>query len=107
MIAALAALAAGTLRWDAFNVESLVPCTPEDGPQLRRDPLPVVDKYYPGSGDLLRERGVRHLAPLREYFPMDHAADCLGFRPVSNFDRWLEELRARPNERAEKSPPWP
>ena len=38
---------------------------------------------------------------------MDHAADRLGFRPVCNFDRWLEELRARLDERAEKSPPWP
>jgi hypothetical protein len=81
----------GRLRraWRCDNVGSLVPFAPEDGPQLRRDPLPVVDKFYPGSGDLLRERGVRQLAPLREYFPMDHAADRLIFRPVCNFDRWL------------------
>jgi hypothetical protein len=51
--------------------------------------------------------GVQHLAPLREYSPTDHAVDRLGFRPACNFDRWLEELRAWPDERAHKSSPWP
>ena len=101
------ALVSGKVRWDAFNVESLVPFTEEDGPQLRRDPLPVLDKYYPGSADLLRECGVESLAPIREYYPMGHAADVLGFRPECNFAEWLEDLKARPEERAEKSPPWP
>jgi len=107
VMASLEALAEGKVHWDAFNVESLVPFTEEDGPQLHKDPLPVLDKYYPGATDLLRERGVESLAPIREYYPMEHPAQVLGFRPECNFDRWLEELRERPEERAEKSPPWP
>ncbi len=107
VMASMEALTSGRIRWDAFNVESVVPFTEEDGTQLRSDPLPVLDKYYPGASDLLRERGVKTLAPITVYYPMDHAADVLGFRPTCNFDRWLEELRSRPEERAEKSPPWP
>ena len=94
-------------RWDAFNVESLVPFAEEDGPQLRQDPLADLDRYYPRAGDLLRERGVERLAPITEYYPMQRAAEALGFRPARNFERWLEELKSRPEERAETSPPWP
>ncbi len=106
VLAAMRVLIAGQIEWDAFNVESSVPFSAEDGPQLRRDPLPVLDKYYPGSSALLRERGVDRLQPLQEYFPMERAAR-LGFRPRHNFAEWLEALRARPEERAEQSPPWP
>ncbi len=94
-------------RWDAFNVESLVPFAEEDGPQLRQDPLAVLERYYPGAGDLLRDRGVERLAPITEYYPMRSATEALGFRPERNFERWLEELKTRPEERAETSPPWP
>jgi UDP-glucose 4-epimerase len=107
VMASIDALATGKLQWDAFNVESLVPFREEDGPQLRQDPLLVLEKYYPGAGDLLRERGVEQLAPIQEYYPMDHAAQRLGFRPKCNFEQWLEELQVHPKERAEKSPPWP
>ena len=107
VMASLEALAAGRIHWGTFNVESVVPFTEEDGPQLHEDPLPVLDKYYPGATDLLRERGVESLSPIREYYPMKHAAEVLGFHPRCNFDRWLESLRERPEERAEKSPPWP
>ena len=107
VMASLEALAAGKIHWDAFNVESAVPFTEEDGPLLRKDPLLVLDKYYPSATDLLRERGVESLAPIREYYPMEHAAQVLGLRPECNFGKWLEELRERPEERAEKNPPWP
>lgn len=107
VMAAMGALIDGTIRWDAFNVESLVPFGEEDGPQLRKDPLAVLDRYYPGAGDLLRGRGVEQLAPITEYYPMQHAAEVLGFRPERNFEQWLGELTAHPEARAETSPPWP
>lgn len=107
VMAAMGALIDGTIRWDAFNVESLVPFGEEDGPQLREDPLAVLDRYYPGAGDLLRGRGVERLAPITEYYPMQHAAEVLGFRPERNFEQWLGELTAHPEARAETSPPWP
>ena len=107
VLASIAALTAGKLHWDAFNVESHVPFTEEDEPQLRQNPLPVLDKYYPGASELLREHGVNELAPITVYYPMHRAAERLGFRPQCNFEQWLEELRSRPEEQAEKSPPWP
>ncbi len=107
VMVSMEALTSGRIRWDAFNVESLVPFREEDTEQLARDPMPVLDKYYPGATDLMRERGVESLAPITVYYPMEHAEEVLGFRPECNFDRWLEDLRSRPEERAEKSPPWP
>jgi nucleoside-diphosphate-sugar epimerase len=107
VLVSIEALTSGTLQWDAFNIESHVPFTEEDGPQLRQDPLAVLERYYPGSSQLLRERGVEALAPIQTYYPMERIAERLGFRPACNFAQWLEDLRARPEERAEKSPPWP
>jgi len=107
VMASMEALTSGRIIRDAFNVESVVPFTEEDGSQLRNDPLPVLDKYYPDASDLLRERGVERLTPIREYYPMRHAEEVLGFQPSCTFDRWLEELKSRPEERVEKSPPWP
>ena len=107
VLASIDALTTRTVQWDAFNVESHVPFTKADAAQLRQDPLPVLDKYYPGATDLLRERGVEALAPITVYYPMQRIADRLGFRPQCNFEQWLEALQSRPEERAEKSPPWP
>ncbi len=107
VIAAVHALASGGVQWDAFNVESVVPFTVEDGPGLRSDPLAVVDRYWPGAAQLLRDRGVEELQPIQEFYPMDAAEQRLGFRPSCNFDQWLEELRSRPEERADKPTPWP
>jgi nucleoside-diphosphate-sugar epimerase len=107
VLASIEAVTAGTVQWDAFNVESHVPFVEEDGAQLRQDPLPVLDKYYPGAAALLRERGVEALAPITVYYPMERIAARLGFRPQCNFEQWLTELRARPEARADKSPPWP
>ena len=105
--ASIEALTSGRIIWDNFNVESVVPFEDSDAEQLALDPMPVLDKYYPGASELLRERGVEKLAPITAYYPMDRAQQILGFRPQCNFDRWLEELRSRPEERVEKSPPWP
>ena len=107
VLASVEALLSEKFEYDVFNVESLVPFSKEDEAQLLRDPLAALDKYYPGSADLLRSRGVEQLRPIHEYYPMSHAADVLGFRPECNFDRWLDELRSRPEERAENNPPWP
>ena len=107
VLASIEALTAGTVQWDAFNVESRVPFGEEDAPQLQQDPLPVLDRYYPGAAALLRERGVEALAPITVYYPMERIAARLGFRPQCNFEQWLEDLQSRPEACAEQSPPWP
>ena len=107
VLAAVDTVASGERTWDVYNVESVVPFTEEDGPDLRADPLRVVERYWPGARQLLEERGVTELRPVTEYFPMQRIQHGLGFRPEHDFGRWLEELRSRPKERAEKDPPWP
>ena len=105
--AALAALVEGRVAWDAFNVHSALPFGPEDGPELRSDPVAALDRHYPASAALLRDRGVEQLKPIEAFYPVRRIADRLGFRPRCNFDTWLEELRRLPDERAGSSPPWP
>ena len=107
VVASMEALTDGGIRWGAFNIESFVPFTAEDGAQLRRDPLRVLDRYYPRAAQLLRERGVERLQPIDHYYPMTRIEQELGFRPACNFDTWLEELKARPGERAPNATPWP
>jgi nucleoside-diphosphate-sugar epimerase len=107
VLASIDALTSGTITWGAFNVESALPFQDEDADQLSRDPLPVLDAYYPGTSQLLRERGVDRLAPITVRYPMTHAEQVLGFRPECNVEQWMDELRRRPDERADTSPPWP
>lgn len=107
VLAALATLLDGEMRWEVFNVTSLVPFTERDGPGLRYDPMLLLDRYYPGAPHLLRKRGVTRLQPIEHFYPLDWTVEQLNFQPQYNFDRWLEELRTRPKEHAEKDPPWP
>jgi UDP-glucose 4-epimerase len=107
VMAALDALIDQRITLGAFNVQSYVPFSESDGPLLRRDALAAVDTHYPGSGELLRERGVSRLTPISAYYPVARIERELGFRPQCNFDRWLAELRERPEERASIDPPWP
>jgi nucleoside-diphosphate-sugar epimerase len=107
VLTSMDALTSGKLTWGSFNVESAVPFQDDDVEQLARDPLPVLDRYYPGASELLRERGVDSLAPITVSYPMDHAKQVLGFEPQCNFEQWLDELRSRPAERADTRPPWP
>lgn len=107
VMAALRVLTEGSVRWAAFNVESPVPFMVEDGADLRRDPLTVVDRYWPGAAELLRDRGVEGLQPITEFYPMQAIDRRLGFRPRCDFGTWLEDLRARPEARSETPVPWP
>jgi nucleoside-diphosphate-sugar epimerase len=107
VIAAIASLDRGQVEHEAFNVEAPLAVGPTDGPDLRRRPLEAIDRRYPGSGALLRARGVRSLRPITEIFPVGRLEDRLGFRPAHDFDAWLRELESRPEERTANDPPWP
>ncbi len=107
VMAAVRALTEGSVLWKAFNVGSPVPFTVDDGAELRRDPLAVVDRYWPGARALLQDRGVESLQPITEFYPMQAIGRQLGFRPRCDFGRWLDDLRARPEERSETLIPWP
>lgn len=107
VMAAIDALVAGRIEHEAFNVESVVPFASADGKDLRRDPLAVLERHFPGSSELLRARGVRTLKPITERFAMERIEQRLGFRPRHNFADWLAELQRRPTERAQADPVWP
>lgn len=107
VMAALAALEAGDVGHEVFNVETPLPFGREDGRDLRRDPLTAVERHFPGSRELLAERGVRSLKPITEVFPVAKLEDRLGFRPRHDFAVWLDELRRRQDEHAESDPVWP
>ncbi len=107
VMAAIAALLSGRVTHEAVNVESRLPFSGEDSPQLRRDPLAAVERHYPGAAELLRSRGVDCLKPVSEVFPVSRLERALGYRPSHDFREWLDELRARPGEVTETNPPWP
>jgi UDP-glucose 4-epimerase len=107
VMAAIAHIERGDIGHEAFNVESPLPFTPDDARDLRRDPFIALERHYPGSAELLRERGVNSLRPIIEVFPVMRLQARLGFRPSHDFAAWLDALRARPDERAESDPPWP
>ena len=107
VVASVTAVADGRVEHEAFNVESVVPFGAGDDADLRRDPIVAIERHMPGAADLLRSRGIDRLKPVTEIFPMARIEERLGFRPRRNFVEWLEELRARPEERATASPPWP
>lgn len=106
VMAALAALAAGEVGHEAFNVEAPLPFGRGDEHDLRRDPLTAVERHFPGSRALLAERGVRSLQPITEVFSVRKLEGRLGFRPRHDFALWLDELR-RSDEHAERVPVWP
>ena len=107
VMSAIDALGAGSVRHEAFNVHAPLPFTPDDAPDLRRDPIAAVERHWPGAGDLLRSRGVQSLKPVTEIFAVDRLEERLGFRPRHDFGTWLRELSDRPEERADADPPWP
>ena len=107
VLAAVHAFAARDVGFEAYNVESPLPFTAADAPDLRADPLVAIDRRWPGARDVLRERGVRSLKPITEVFPVARLARGLDVRPRHDFARWLAELHQRGDEQAATDPPWP
>ncbi|MDQ3691027.1 MAG: NAD(P)-dependent oxidoreductase [Chloroflexota bacterium] len=108
VMAAIGGLDAGKIQHEVFNVEAPLPFTPEeDAADLRRAPLTAIDRHWPGAAELLRSRGVQSLKPVTEVFSVRRLGERLGFRPRHDFGAWLGELADRPEEQAERHPPWP
>ena len=107
VLAAVGAFEASDAGFQAYNVESPLPFTAADAPDLRTDPLAAVERHWPGARDVLRERGVASLKPITEVFPVARLAAGLHVRPKHDFGSWLAELQRRGDERAATDPPWP
>jgi UDP-glucose 4-epimerase len=82
--------------FDAFNVMAEVPFASEDLKALRQNPLPTLEKHYPGLTELLARRQIDPLPLLwgRTAWSVEKAKELLGYRPAYNFDGFLRALES-------------
>jgi len=62
-----------------------------DARALGDDPAGVIDRHWPGTTELVAERGLRldELLWGEAVFPIEKAARVLGYRPLYGFDEFL------------------
>jgi nucleoside-diphosphate-sugar epimerase len=82
--------------FDAFNIFADVPFGSQDAEGLHRDPQAVLERHWPGCGELFAERGLdlRELIWGDLLWPPTKAKDVLGYRPRYGFGEFLGALRA-------------
>ena len=82
--------------FDFFNVMADTPFTEQDTRALKADPTSVLERYYPGSTELFRSRGlnVSELVWGRTLWSVGKARRLLGYRPQYNFDGFVRALAA-------------
>ncbi len=82
-------------RYDAFDIMAESGLGEDDVPALDRDLAAVLEERWPGSVDLVRERGldVADLVWGRLLFPVTKARERLGYRPRHDFDAFLDAWR--------------
>ncbi|HUP26945.1 MAG TPA: NAD(P)-dependent oxidoreductase, partial [Chloroflexia bacterium] len=82
--------------FDFFNIFASVPFGADDAPRLNDDPGSAIEKHWPGTLDLVRQKGLDldELIWGRTIWLPDKAKSLLGYRPAYNFDEFLEALRS-------------
>jgi UDP-glucose 4-epimerase len=89
---ALGAVASEEITCETFLIHSAKPFAPEDWPEMEYDPKEVVERYYPGTVELLAKHGLH--VPRIPYLPViNKAIETLGYDPQHNFEQFLSELR--------------
>jgi nucleoside-diphosphate-sugar epimerase len=85
----------------AFDIMAATPFEPADAAAMHRDPLEVIERYWPGATELFREKGIDAREHIWATFlwPIDEAVKELGYRPRWNFDAFLEALREGDTDR--------
>ncbi len=81
--------------FDFFNIMGDVPFTPNDAHALMTDTASVLERYYPGSTELFRARGlnVAELVWGRTIWSVEKAIRLLGYQPRYNFEGFARALR--------------
>ena len=97
--AAVLALENEELKHEVFLLSNSTEFTKEDVPMLRTDPETVIEKYYPGAPDLLREYGVdlQALYDSKDLWKIDDISKSeriLGWKPTFTFRDFFENLKA-------------
>ena len=78
----------------AFNVESPLPFGPDDGVDLRADPLAVIARHWPDAPALLADASVEPWGPINEVYEIAKAGEELGWHPRYGFAAFLDALRS-------------
>ena len=93
----------------AFDIMADSGLTADDLPQLRADSAAVLERHWPGTSALVRERDL-HLVDLiwgRRIYPVDHSRGVLGYRPQYDFGSFLKALRrGDPSHYPYANEPW-
>ena len=77
----------------AFNIESALPFTADDGRGLREEPLAAIGRHWPDAPELLERVGTKPWGPINEVYEIDKAENELEWRPRYGFDAFLQALR--------------
>jgi UDP-glucose 4-epimerase len=81
--------------FDAFDIVADVPFSQADARELQQDPVAVLDRYWPGTRQLMEERELSpdDLIWGRLMWPPDKAKRVLGYRPQFTFTEFLVALQ--------------
>ena len=81
--------------FDVFDIMARTPFAAGEAAELARDPAAVLERHWPGCGELVRERGLAldELVWGWAIWPVDKAERGLAYRPAYNFGEFLEALR--------------
>lgn len=96
---ALNAVAQEQFGCEAFLIHCHKPFVEADWPQLENDAAPIIEKYYPGANELLREHKLT-LPKIHTRFDISKAQRVLGYAPQHNFEQFLQRLRESPANEA-------
>lgn len=88
---ALAAVVAEAFSCEAFLIHCQKPFVEEDWPDLVIDPMPVIERYYPGAADLLAKHGLS-VPNIHTRYDITKAVTMLGYDPQHNFEQFLKRL---------------
>lgn len=89
----VAALSRDIAGFTAFNISARSPFTRADLADLYRDAPSVVERYFPGVIDIFSANRWSLPKSIGRVYSIAKATRELGFRPVHNFERFLEEVR--------------
>jgi UDP-glucose 4-epimerase len=81
--------------FEAFDIFADVPFTRADTSELQADPVSVLERYWPGTRELMGEKELSadDLIWGRLLWPPDRAKRMLGYRPQFSFAEFLVALR--------------
>lgn len=95
--------------FEAFNIMADTELDGDDLDQLQADAASVVDRHWPGTTALVRDRGL-DLADLvwgRTIYPVDRAGSRLRYQPQYNFGAFVEAFRMNdPSHYPNATEPW-